>query len=127
MARTNLSIDRKIFEDFAAQANTRNMTLFAFANESLSTMSKIAADGGDPAALYPTWKVISILKEADAVTLPSEFVETLIEQVYAIDKEKVLRQFRDLGSSLVGLLKITAADVPDLAKLAKDFTFLVPI
>ncbi len=127
MARTNLSIDRNVFEEFATQVEKRNMTMFAFANESLSVISKIAAEGGDPSSLYSIWKVVSILKEADAITLPSDFVEQLIEELYVSDKERLLRHFSDLGASLVGLLKIFAEDANSLSALAKEFGFIVPI
>jgi len=127
MARVNLSIEREVFDEFANQVNKRNMTLYAFANECLSTMSKIAEEGGDPAELYNVWKVLSILKEAEVVTLPSAFLETLILELYKTDKAVLLKHFRELGEQMVGLLTVFADDVPTLAKLAKDFTFVVPI
>ncbi len=127
MARTNLSIDRTVFEEFAAEAGRRNMTMFAFANESLAAISKISAEGGDPSSIYSVWKVVSILKEADAITLPSDFVEELIEELYSADKERLLQHFADLGASLVGLLKIFADDAASLTALAKEFGFIVPI
>ena len=52
MARTNLSIDRQVFEEFAAEAERRKMTLFAFANESLSAVAKISQEGGNPEEFY---------------------------------------------------------------------------
>lgn len=127
MARTNLSIDRKVFEEFAHQVEKRNMTMFAYANESLSVMSKIAAEGGDPSSLYSVWKVTTILKEADAIMLPSDFFEDLLDELYASDRQRLLDRFRALGSSLVGLLKIFADDVANLGALAKEFSFMVPI
>ncbi len=127
MARVNLSIDREVFDDFANQVVKRNMTLYAFANECLSAMSKISAEGGDPAGLYDVWKVLSILKEAEVVTLPSGFVEILIQELYQSNRASLLKHFRELGEQIVGLLTVFADDVPTLAKLAKDFTFIVPI
>jgi len=127
MARTNLSIDRKVFEEFATQVEKRNMTMFAYANNSLSVISKIAAEGGDPASLYSIWRVTNILKEADAIMLPSDFLEDLLEELYVSDKQRLLDRFRDLGVSLVGFVKIFADDVTSLAALAKEFSFFVPI
>lgn len=127
MARVNLSIDREVFDRFASQVGRRNMTLYAFANESLSAVSKIAEDGGDPAGLYDVWKVLSILKEAEVVTLPSGFIETLIQELYQTNRAVLLKHFRELGEQIVGLLTVFADDVPTLAKLARDFTFVVPI
>jgi len=127
MARTNLSIEEAVFDDFSAQAGKRNMTLFAFANDSLSTISKIVSEGGDPTEVYAIWKILTILREVDVITLPSDFVERLIERQCAADKERLLQDFRDLGASIVGLLKMEADDIAGLTRLAKDFSFITPI
>jgi hypothetical protein len=127
MARTNLSVDRDVFEAFSAQASRKNMTLYAFANESLSAIARITADGGDPEEVYRVWKVLTIMKEVDVIILPSEFEEQLIRQLCLTDKKLVLARFRELGASLVPLLKIAAPDVESLTHLARSFFFLIPI
>jgi len=111
VARTNLSIDRKVFDEFALQAEKKNMTLFAFANESLTAISKIASEGGDPAEMYRIWRVLTIL----------------IERLYKVDADETVARFRDLGAALVGLLKMAAEDITDLSDLAQDFGFIIPI
>lgn len=127
MVRTNLSIDKGVFEEFAAEADRRKMTLFAFANESLSAVAKISREGGNPEEFYKIWRVLSILRQVDVITLPSDFVEDLIEHQYRADSSATRAKFRDLGTSLVGLLKMAAEDIEDLSPLAKDFGFFIPI
>lgn len=127
MARTNLSIDRQVFEKFASEADRRRMTLFAFANEALSDITKISQEGGTPDQFYKVWRILTILKEVDVITLPTDFVDDLIQGLYHTDPAKTKARFRDLGGSLVGLLKMMAEDVSELAPLARDFGFIVPI
>lgn len=127
MARTNLSIDKAVFEEFAAEADRRKMTLFAFANEALSAITKISQEGGNPEEFYKIWRVLSILRQVDVITLPSEFVDDLIETQYHSDSSGTKAKFRVLGTSLVGLLKMASEDIEGLAPLAKDFGFFVPI
>jgi hypothetical protein len=127
MARTNLSVDRAVFDEFAAEADRRKMTLFAFANESLSAITKISQEGGRPDEFYKIWRVLSILRQVDVITLPSDFVEDLIESQYRSDSAGTKAKFRDLGTSLVGLLKMAAENIEDLTPLAKDFGFFIPI
>ena len=127
MVRTNLSIDKSVFEEFAAEADRRKMTLFAFANESLSAITKISQEGGNPEEFYKIWRVLTILREVDVITLPSDFVEEFIERLYKADPVETKTRFRDLGTSIVGLLKIAAEDIEDLTPLAKDFGFFIPI
>ena len=127
MVRTNLSIDKAVFEEFAAEADRRKMTLFAFANESLAAITKISREGGNPDEFYKIWRVLSILRQVDVITLPSDFVDDLIERLYKVDSTATRSKFRELGASLVGLLKMAAENVEDLGPLAKDFGFIIPI
>ncbi|MDG6904983.1 MAG: hypothetical protein JRN20_04265 [Nitrososphaerota archaeon] len=127
MARTNISVDSTVFDQFSKEAERHNKTLFAFANETLSAVSKISSEGGSPSQLYPVWRSLSILRQIDVITLPSDFVDDLIEKIYLSSKETALRMFRDLGSSVVGLLRIAADDLDGLASLAKDFALIIPV
>src|SRR5271170_6577995 len=127
MARTNISIDEGVFEQLSSEAKRTNKTLFAFANESLSTVSKISSEGGDPASLYSLWRAITVLKQVDVITFPSDFVDELVAKEYASDKQGVLKMFSDLGSNLVGVLKIAAADIDQLSRLGQDFALLLPL
>jgi len=127
VGRTNISVDEGIFEEFSSEAKRRDKTLFAFANESLSAIAKISAEGGDPSELYRFWRSVALLKEVDVITLPSDFVDELIAKQYASDKEGLLKMFSDMGSHMVGILKIAAKDLNELAGLAQDLTLLLPI
>ncbi len=127
MVRTNLSVDKGVFEEFAAEADRRRMTLFAFTNDALSAVTKVSREGGTPEEFYKIWRVLSILREVDVITLPSDFVEDFIERLYKADPALTKSKFRELGASLVGLLKMAAENVEDLTPLAKDFGFFIPI
>lgn len=127
MARSNLSVDSGVFEDFSFQTRRQNKTLFAFANETLASVCKICNEGGTVAELYPMWRSVSILKQMDVMTLPADFLDSLIEKLYAADKEGLLKMFWDLGANLVGMLKIAAEDIEVLEGLAKDLSLLLPI
>ena len=127
MVRTNLSIDKAVFEEFAAEADRRKMTLFAFANESLAAITKISQEGGNPDEFYKIWRVLSILRQVDVITLPSDFVDDLIESQFKTDSSSTRARFKELGMSLVGLLKMVAENLEDLSPLAKDFGFFIPI
>jgi hypothetical protein len=127
MARTNISVDDGIFEEFSSEAKRANKTLFAFANEALSVVARVSSEGGDPASLYSLWRTVSVLKQVDVITFPSEFVDELVAKEYAQDKDDLLKMFSDLGSNLVGILKIAAPDIEQLTSLGKDFALLLPI
>ncbi|MDG6900365.1 MAG: hypothetical protein JRM80_00180 [Nitrososphaerota archaeon] len=127
MARTNLSVDKGVFEEFAAEADRKKMTLFAFANESLSAITRISQEGGDPGEFYKIWRVLSILRQVDVITLPSDFVEYLIEKQYRADSASTKAKFQELGASLLGLLKMASEDIEGISPLAKDFGFFIPI
>lgn len=103
MARTNISVDQSVFDEFSYQAKRQNKTLFAFANESLSAIAKISAEGGSAADLLKMWRSVSLLKQLDVITLPSDFIDELIAKHYSVDKQGLLKMFGELGSSIVGI------------------------
>jgi hypothetical protein len=109
VARANISVDKKVFDNFAAQAMLEGKTLFALTNEWL--------DAGANA----------ILKQFDTIVLPSDFVDEMVMKLYAYDKDGLLKSFADLGKQLVGVLKIVAGSIDELSELAKDFTLFTPI
>lgn len=127
MARTNISVDQLVFDEFSSEAQRQNKTLFAFANETLGTMAKITAEGGNPLDLYKMWRAVSLLKQFDVITLPSDFIDELISKDYARDKEGTLKMFRGLGSQIVGVLKIAAENLDELSELVRNFAGLLPV
>ena len=127
MARTNLSVDGAVYDEFSVQARHQNKTLFAFTNESLAAICRICNEGGSVSDVYPLWHASSVLRQIEVMTLPSDFLEELIASQYATDKTKLLKMFWDLGLGLVGLLKIAAEDLNSLASMTKEFMLLLPI
>ena len=127
MARTNISVDQNVFEAFAAEAERQNKTLFAYANEALSVITKVASEGGNPADLYAMWRSMTLLKQFDVITLPSDFVDEVTAEMYAAGKERTLKRYSDLGSRLASIIRIFAPDLPDLARVEKDFRGFLPI
>jgi len=127
MARVNISVEQSVFEEFSSEASRQSKTLFAFTNESLSAIARISSEGGNPADLFRQWRAVSLLKQLDAITLPSYFIDDIISKLYALDKEGLLKMFQDLGSELVGVFKIAAKNLDELEKLAKDFVPILPL
>ena len=127
MARTNISVDQTVFDEFSFQAQRQNKTLFAFTNESLSTVAKVTAEGGNPPDLYKMWRAVSLLKQMDVITFPSDFVDDWTAKEYARDKAATLKMFRDLGSKVVGVLKIAAPNLDELSEMVGNFAGLLPV
>jgi len=127
VSRTNLSADPVAYEEFELQAQKQGKTLYAFTNETLSIMAKICAEGGNPAQLYDIWHVLSVLRLVDVITLPADFVDELLVELYHVNKEVLLRKFSELGSRLVTTLKVVTEDVDGLSELAEDLRLIIPV
>lgn len=127
MTRVNMSVEQSVFKEFSIQAERQSKTLYAFTNESLAAVARISAEGGNPADLYRLWRSVSLLKQIDVITLPSDFVDELIALLYARDKTNLLKMFQDLGSELVGVFKIAAHNLDELEKLVRDFLPILPL
>jgi hypothetical protein len=73
------------------------------------------------------WSAVTLLKQIDVITFPSDFVDQLISKDYARDKEGTLKLFRDMGNQIVGVLKIAAEDLDELSALVRNFAGLLPV
>jgi len=125
--RISISVDRGIGEDFSRQADRTGKPLYAFANDWLATASKISAQGGTADKAGEEWKVCSVFKDAEAIPLPAEFVEQLVEGLCQSDKEQALKTFRALGENLAPLLMIYAPKIDQLADIARGFAVMAPL
>jgi hypothetical protein len=126
MPRVSIAADKYIAEEFSMQAGRKGKTLYTFTNEWLDTDSKISAEGGTAEDILGHWRVCSILRQVDIITLPADFVEQLISKLYVSEKENVLKMFRELGESLVNLAKMAAPDIEQLAALGRYFSEVIP-
>jgi hypothetical protein len=126
MPRASLSVENSVEEEFALQAERAGKTLYAFANEWLDAASKISAQGGNAKDIVGYWQILAVLKQVDIITLPADFVEELISNLYQTQKERLFKTFSDLGANLVGLMKMVAPDMEKLAELAREFAVVIP-
>lgn len=127
VSRTNLSVNPVTYEEFELQAQKQGKTLFSFTNETLSVMAKISAEGGTPGELYDIWHVLSVMRLVDVITLPADFVDDIIAELYHADKELLLKKFSELGSRLVSTLKVLVDNVDGLSQLGEDLRFIIPV
>ncbi len=127
VSRTNLSVSPEAYEEFELQAQKRGKTLYAFTNETLSFMAKICAEGGNPEEIYDIWHILSVMRLVDVITLPADFVDDIIAELYHANKEVLLKKFSELGSRLVATLKVVTENVEGLSTLAADLRFIIPV
>jgi hypothetical protein len=126
MPRNSLSVESSVADEFSIQAERAGKTLYTFANEWLQAAAKISAEGGTASDVVGNWRIFSVLKQVDVITLPADFVEELIANLYAVEKEKLFKTYSKLGSDLVPLLKMAAPDLGQLTGLAKEFAQIIP-
>ena len=126
MTRSSISVDTNISDEFSLQAERAGKTLYTFANEWLQAASKISAEGGTAEEIVGNWRIFSVLKQVDVITLPADFVEDLIANLYVLEKENLFKKFGKMGSDLVSVMKMAAPDISQLTVLAKQFAGIIP-
>lgn len=127
VSRTNLSVSPAAYQEFELQAEKHGKTLYAFTNETLSVMAKICAEGGSPQEIYDIWHVLSVMRLVDVITLPADFVDEIIAELYRSNKEVLLKKFSELGSRLVSTLKVVSENIEGISLLAEDLRFIIPV
>jgi hypothetical protein len=123
----SISVDRSTGEEFCTQAENVGRLLSVFANEWLTTASRISAEGGTADRALDGWRVSNFFRDLEVIPLPAEFVEEFVEGLCQSDRDSALKTFSDLGTKLVSLLKVYAPDVDALADLARGFAGMAPL
>ena len=126
MTRSSISVDTNVSDEFSLQAERAGKTLYTFANEWLDAASKISAEGGSAGEIVGNWRIFSVLKQVDVITLPADFVEELIANLYASEKDNLFKTFGKLGSDLVSFMRVAAPDISQLSVLAREFAGVIP-
>lgn len=125
MPRASLSADRGVANEFSSQAEHTGKTLYYFTSEWLDAASKISAEGGNAKRVLRQWRIWSILRQVDVITLPADFVEELISKLYPTEKDNLFAAFSELGANLAGLLKMVAPEIGRLSVLGRDFADVI--
>ncbi|GBC70880.1 hypothetical protein HRbin02_00652 [Candidatus Calditenuaceae archaeon HR02] len=127
MYRSTLSVNGEIAKELLALAREKNMTLFALTNQILETAILLMKMGVDFQALRNLVSVLKILRDVDAVVIPSDFLDKLIYELYKNNQKELLNSFKQLGMELAEYFKLEAMDIERLVSLAQTLSTLLPL
>lgn len=127
MYRSTLSVNGEIAKELLALARERNMTLFSLTNQILETAIILMRMGVDFQGLRNLAGVMKILKDLDAVTIPSDFLDKLIGELYKANQKELLSSFKQLGMELAEYFKLEAMDIEKLVSMAQTLSTFFPL
>lgn len=127
MVRASLAVDAEIADSLSKLAEAKHMTLYSLTNQILQTFVEMMNENIEPQDVKALFRAHVLLRDLDAVVLPSEFMDMLIADLYAVNKEKLLERFRQLGRDVGKVLKVYAASVEELFELAKTVGQFFPL
>ncbi len=127
MPRTSIAVEEGIARELAALAREKKMTLYAFVNEVFGVMIKLMKEGAEPRDIDDLWNVYKILSEADAVVLPSRFMDEIIAKLYENHQAWLFQMFNQLGRETSTLIRLHAQDLEQLINLASSYIKYLPI
>ena len=127
MSKASVHLDGPSRVEIASTARSEEKTIRAFVNEWLLVAAKLSKQGWNPTKLESLCNSFTLMKEMDAITLPSDFVDELVAREYNTDKQGLFQMFREMGSQIATVVKIDSPNVHDLAKVANEFLSLLPL
>ncbi|MEM4180054.1 MAG: hypothetical protein QXJ55_10320, partial [Candidatus Caldarchaeum sp.] len=127
MVRASLAVDAEIADALSKLAEAKHMTLYSLTNQILQTFVEMMNENIEPQDVKALFRAHVLLRDLDAVVLPSEFMDMLIADLYTVNKEKLLERFRQLGRDVGKVLKVYAASVEELFELAKTVGQFFPL
>jgi len=127
MYRSTLSVNGELAKELLVLARERNMTLFSLTNQILETAILLMRSGVEFQDFKNLVSVLKILRDVDAVVIPSDFLDKLIADLYKSNQKEVQGAFKQLGMDLAEYLKLEAPDIMKLISLAQTLSRLFPL
>ncbi len=125
--RTTLAVRRDVAEKLSELARERRSTVYSLASSILEQGIQVVRESGSDTVISNLWRVYKILRDADAVVLPSYFMDELIRELYNHDKKKLFSLFSQLGRDVGLLMKTYASSFEELVSLATLFSYFFPL
>ncbi|MEM0375574.1 MAG: hypothetical protein QXO17_01370 [Nitrososphaerota archaeon] len=125
--RTTLAVRRDVAEKLSELAKERKMSVYALASSILEQGIQVVRESGSDAIISNLWKVYKVLRDADAVVLPSYFMDALIKELYSHDRKRLFSLFSQLGRDVGLLMKTYAPSFEELVSLAALFSYFFPL
>lgn len=127
MARMSLAVESNLGEELSQLAKKKNMTLYALTNEIIEAGLDAINEGMELEFLKDFWKTYRILKDFDAILLPSEFMDSILKRLYEKDREFLLNSFYRLGRDVGKYLRILANTPEQLFELGHTLLKFYPL
>jgi hypothetical protein len=91
--RTSIAVRREVAEKLSELAKERKSSVYALASSILEQGIEVIRESGSDSVISNLWRVYKVLRDADAVILPSYFMDTLIKELYNHDRKKLFSLF----------------------------------
>jgi hypothetical protein len=127
MGRMSLAVESNLGEELSQLAKKKNMTLYALTNEIIEAGIEAMNEGMDLDFLRDLWRTYRILRDFDAILLPSEFMDNLLSKLYERDRDFLLNSFYKLGREVGKYLKILAETPEQLFQLGNKLLKFYPL
>jgi hypothetical protein len=127
MVRASLAVDAEVAEALSKLAEEKHMTLYSLTNQILKTSLELIRENLEIQDLKNLLTAYLILRDLDAVVLPSDFMDTIIAELYARDRELILKKFKQLGRDVAKYLKVHTESFEELLQLARTVGRFFPL
>jgi len=127
MVRSSLAVDAELAEMLSKLAEEKHMTLYSLTNQILKTSLELISEGLEIQDLKKLLTTYMLLRDLDAVVLPSDFMDSLIAELYSRDREFIVKRFKQLGRDVAKYLKVHSENFEDLLQLARTVGKFFPL
>ncbi len=125
--RTTLAVKREVAEKLSELAKERKSSVYALASSILEQGVAVVRESGSDTVISNLWRVYKVLRDTDAVVLPSYFMDALIKELYSHDRKRLFSLFGQLGRDIGLLMKTYASSFEELVSLATLFSYFFPL
>ncbi|MDW8041318.1 MAG: hypothetical protein RMJ75_00735 [Nitrososphaerota archaeon] len=125
--RTTIAVRKDLLDQLSALAKERRMSVYALSNSILEQALDVIKESESDRVIINLWRVHKILRDFDAVVVPSYFMDKLVTEFYKLDKERLLAAFAQLGKDVGTLARDYANTFDELVSLSTLFVYFFPL
>jgi hypothetical protein len=127
MTRSSLAVESSIAEQLSKLAEEKHMTLYSLTNQILQTSLEMLREDFEPVDIKNLWQVYRILRDMDAVVLPADFMDSLIADLYKVEKDELLEKFHQLGRDVGRYLQVVSEEFDIILDIGQRFSRFFPL
>ncbi|MCL4336160.1 MAG: hypothetical protein M1393_00125 [Candidatus Thermoplasmatota archaeon] len=126
MTRINVSVKTELFKEIVRFTESRGKSVSSFFSEAANLYLESDKNSFKPEDIVKSFETLEILKEINAVPVPSLLLDGMIKYSVKCSNKEVMEKWYERGQIIGDILKKRAKNLQEFAVLLEEYKFMLP-